>query len=306
MATGETALRVRGLQKRYAGREVLRGLDLDVRRGDIYGFLGANGAGKTTTIRCILGLTHADAGEVAIFGQTDATRRRVGVGAIVETPAFHGWRSARDNLRLAAAWIGASDEAAIEAALLRVGLQERGDEAVAGYSLGMKQRLGIARCLLGRPRLLVLDEPTNGLDPRGMREVRDLIVDLVRRDGMTVVVSSHLLADLQLFCTRVGILDGGRIVAEGGVDELVRGAGAQDLDLGVDDVGAARRVLDTLQGVSVVGDGSELRLRVRLSGVEPRALVRALVTAGVGVDAVVPRRSSLEDVFLATTSGGAP
>ncbi len=306
MATGETALRVRGLQKRYAGREVLRGLDLDVRRGDIYGFLGANGAGKTTAIRCILGLTHADAGEVAIFGQTDATRRRVGVGAIVETPAFHGWRSARDNLRLAAAWIGASDEAAIEAALLRVGLQERGDEAVAGYSLGMKQRLGIARCLLGRPRLLVLDEPTNGLDPRGMREVRDLIVDLVRRDGMTVVVSSHLLADLQLFCTRVGILDGGRIVAEGGVDELVRGGGAQDLDLGVDDVGAAQRVLASLQGVTVVGDGDDLRLRVRLSGVEPRALVRALVTAGVGVDAVVPRRSSLEDVFLATTSGGAP
>jgi ABC-2 type transport system ATP-binding protein len=281
----------------------VKGLDLDVRPGDLYGFLGPNGAGKTTAIRCILGLIRKDAGTVEILGSTDPVRQRAGVGAMVETPRFHEWLSGRANLEIAIAFAGRGNAAEIGRALDRVGLAGRANEQVRGYSLGMKQRLGIARALVGEPRLLVLDEPTNGLDPRGMREVRDLLVELARRDGMTVFVSSHLLAEVEAMCNRVGIIDKGVLKAEGRMEDLLAVAtGKKTVEIGVDDRSAAIAALAKVGGAEIVGDGDDGRIRVALDGIDAAGLNRALVTAGVGVSVLLPQTGSLEELFLSVTS----
>ncbi|MFN7145267.1 MAG: ABC transporter ATP-binding protein, partial [Myxococcota bacterium] len=284
MTSDDSALRVRGLARRYGARAAVEGLDLDVRPGDLYGFLGPNGAGKTTAIRCILGLIKRDAGTVEIFGNADPVTQRVGVGAMVETPRFHEWLSGRANLEIACAYAGRGGGAEIDRALERVGLAQRAGDAVRGYSLGMKQRLGIARALVGEPKLLVLDEPTNGLDPRGMREVRDLLVELARRDRLTVFVSSHLLSEVEAMCNRVGIIDKGVLRAEGRMDELLAmAAGRKQVEIGVEDRAAAVRAIAGIAGAEIVGDGAEGRIRVALDGLDAVGLNRALVQAGVGV-----------------------
>ncbi len=298
------ALVTRGLTRRFGGRTAIDALDLRVQEGDVYGFLGPNGAGKTTAIRCILGLIRRDAGAVEIFGETDPVRQRRAVGAMVETPAFHTWMSARENLQRAAAFAGAGDEADIQHALDRVGLQGRAEERVGGYSLGMRQRLGIARALIGKPRLLILDEPTNGLDPRGMREIRDLLLDLRRRDGLTILVSSHLLSEVEQLCTRVGILEKGRMVAEGRVEELLeRGRSTVvEVDIETSDPRALAEALTRIREARPMGEGEGDRVRLRLEGIDPAALNRALVQAGVPVQALVPVTHSLEELFLRLTS----
>jgi ABC-2 type transport system ATP-binding protein len=296
---------VHGLERRFGSRPAVSKLDLRVEVGDLYGFLGPNGAGKTTAIRAILGLIGRDAGKVAIFGNHDPVEQRREVGALVETPTFSEWLSARNNLRIAAAYAGRGSAAEIDEALERVGLRERAGERVRGYSLGMKQRLGIARALLGKPRLLVLDEPTNGLDPRGMKEVRDLLRDLVRRDGLTVFVSSHLLGEVEMMCNRVGILDKGELRAEGAPSELVkRLGGGQQVELGIDAAArpAALQVFDRLGGVSVSGEAEEGRMLLSLRGPDVAQFNRALVEAGIAVHALVPRAGTLEELFLSVTS----
>ncbi len=306
MARDASALRVLGLSRGYGGRAAVTGLSLDVRPGDLYGFLGPNGAGKTTAIRCILGLLRPDAGEVRIFGESDAVRRRSAVGAMVETPAFHEWRTARQNLELACAYAGAGGAPDIEEALERVGLRERAAERVGAYSLGMKQRLGIARALVSRPRLLILDEPTNGLDPRGMREVRDLLRELVRRDGLTVFVSSHLLAEVQVMCNRVGILDAGVLRQEGLVSELLAApTELRQVEVGVDDRALAEALLAPAPGVTLAGEAPEGRLLVTLEAGDAADLNALLVRGGVRVHALLPRQGTLEDVYLAATQGPA-
>lgn len=303
MTSDDSALRVRGLARRYGARAAVEGLDLDVRPGDLYGFLGPNGAGKTTAIRCILGLIKRDAGTVEIFGNADPVTQRVGVGAMVETPRFHEWLSGRANLEIACAYAGRGGGAEIDRALERVGLAQRAGDAVRGYSLGMKQRLGIARALVGEPKLLVLDEPTNGLDPRGMREVRDLLVELARRDQLTVFVSSHLLSEVEAMCNRVGIIDKGVLRAEGRMDELLAmAAGRKQVEIGVDDRAAAVRALAGIAGAEIVGDGADGRIRVALDGIDAVGLNRALVQAGVGVGELHARTASLEELFLSVTS----
>lgn len=297
------ALAVSGLSRFYGKRAAVKQLELRVQPGDLYGFLGPNGAGKTTAIRAILGLIARSEGTVEVFGERDLVRQRAEIGAMVETPTFNDWLSARRNLQIAAAYAGRGTAADIDEALERVGLGARANEKVRGYSLGMRQRLGIARALLGRPKLLVLDEPTNGLDPRGMREVRDLLVDLVRRDGCTVFVSSHLLSEVEAMCNRVGILDRGELKAEGTMAELIRQLGARTLiEVGVDSRPRALEVIARLQGAHVEGDGDDGRLLLALSGPEPAELNRALVQGGVAVSALIPRAGSLEELFLSVTS----
>ncbi|MEQ1566273.1 MAG: ABC transporter ATP-binding protein [Myxococcota bacterium] len=300
------ALQVRGLTRHFGSRTAVRSLDLSVHEGDVYGFLGPNGAGKTTALRCILGLIRADSGTVEIFGETGRSARRF-VGAMVETPAFHEWASGRDNLAYSAAYAGLSSKAAgieIERVLERVGLTERARDPAGRYSLGMRQRLAIARALLGRPRLLLLDEPTNGLDPAGMREVRDLVRSLALHDKITVFLSSHLLAEVQAICNRVGILDDGSLRAEGEVNELLRSDGSPVL---VVEVGAPKASLESAVAgwpeVEVEGPGMHGRVRLRLKGLDAATLNRRLLEAGVAVDALVPERRNLEDVFLEVTSG---
>lgn len=303
MTSDVPALAVNGLSRFYGKRAAVRKLDLRVQPGDLYGFLGPNGAGKTTAIRAILGLIARSEGTVEIFGERDMVRQRAEVGAMVETPAFNDWLSGRANLSIAAAYAGRGSAADIDEALDRVGLRDRAKEKVRGYSLGMRQRLGIARALLGRPKLLVLDEPTNGLDPRGMREVRELLTELVRRDGLTVFVSSHLLSEVEAMCTRVGILDRGELRAEGTVQELVqRLGGSTDLEVGVSDRPAALTVLSKIEGVTVEGDGEAGRMLLKLKGLEPAAVNRALVLGGVEVSSLVPRAGTLEELFLSVTS----
>jgi len=298
-------MKVTGLTRRYGARAAVDGLNLEVQPGDLYGFLGPNGAGKTTVIRCVLGLIRRDAGEVSVFGEADPVRQRADVGAIVETPRFHEWLSARANLEVACAYAGRGDSASVEEALERVGLRERAKEPVGGYSLGMKQRLGIARALVGKPRLLILDEPVNGLDPRGMAEVRTLLKELVRRDGLTVFVSSHLLAELEGMVTRVGIIDRGVLRAEGTLQGLLAAAeGKVEVELGVTDRVAALEVLGRTEGVSLLGDGADGALRVALSGLTVPDFNRRLVGAGVGVERLVAQSRRLEDLFLQVTERG--
>ena len=215
------ALQCDGLTRRYNGKAVVSGLDLRVAPGDIYGFLGPNGAGKTTTMRMILGLIRRDEGTVRVFGEDDPVAARARIGGIVEGPRFYPYLSGLENLRIFAAAGGGCSPERIDELLALVRLGERAGDAVKTYSLGMKQRLGIAQALLNRPSLLLLDEPTNGLDPAGMREVRELIHQLQRDEGLTVFVSSHLLWEIQELCTRVGIIQDGEKVAEGQTEELL-------------------------------------------------------------------------------------
>ncbi len=302
-STGATpALEIVGLTRRFRARVAVSDLHLRVEPGDLYGFLGPNGAGKTTTMRCVLGLIRRDAGEVRIFGEADPVRQRTFVGAIVEAPRFHDWMSGRSNLALACAYAGRGNAADIEEALERVGLRDRAGDRVRAYSHGMRQRLGIARALVGRPKLLLLDEPTNGLDPRGMREVRDLLRLLCKRDGLTVFLSSHLLAEIELLCNRVGILDRGRLSAEGEVASLLRDlAGDEQLELGVDDPSRARELLASIDGAELLGDGAAGRLRVLLRGLSAGDLNQRLVSEGLAVHAMVPQGRRLEELYLART-----
>jgi ABC-2 type transport system ATP-binding protein len=301
-----SALSVRALTHRFGGRTAVRDLDLDVREGDVYGFLGPNGAGKTTVIRCVLGLLRPTQGDIRVFGEAGLAARRA-VGAIVETPSFHGFLSGRDNLRVAAAYAGLGGRAAdeeIARVLERVGLTERARDRAEAYSLGMRQRLALARALLGRPRLLILDEPTNGLDPQGMREVRDLVRSLALNDRITVFLSSHLLGEIQAICNRVGIVTDGTLRAEGPVEELLARSGSPTVavEFGGDPI-AIGSALTGIAGVTVEGPGASGRLRALLRGPGVAEVVRELVLAGVALEAVVPEHRSLEDVFLEVTTG---
>jgi ABC-type multidrug transport system ATPase subunit len=304
------AIRTRGLTKRYDDVAAVDGLDLEVERGALYGFLGPNGAGKTTTIRMALGLIHATSGTVEVLGEPVATGRGPleRVGALVEEPAFYRYLSGRRNLEYFARAGGRGEDtrrrlARVAECLAQVGLIDAADKRVKAYSQGMRQRLGIGLALLGEPELLMLDEPTNGLDPTGMREMRQLLRGLAD-GGTTVFVSSHLLAEVEAMCDRVGVMAQGRIVAEGPPGTL-RGA-ADRVRIEVDDVSAARAVTERTPGVSIVsasGDGSGV-LQVRLAGdVTPGLLNAALVAAGIRVNALVPERDTLEDVFLHLVEG---
>ena len=299
MATGQAALEVKGLRRSFGSRIAVNDLDLHVTEGSVYGFLGPNGAGKTTAMRCILGLIGSDAGEVAIFGDKHPVRRRAQVGALVETPRFHDWMSGRQNLSVAAAYANA-DSSAIGPALERVGLRERADDRVQNYSLGMKQRLGIARALLAKPRLLLLDEPTNGLDPQGMKDVRDLIKKLAAEEAITIFISSHLLWEIQAVATRVGIIENGSLIAEGDVAELLAGGDVVEVEVGSPRLEELLAAAEALEGVTHVGPGEDGEV-FSVVGLDSAGLNAKLVAAGVQVSSLKTRGRTLEDLFLSIT-----
>ena len=303
----EFAIETTGLTKRFGARTALDGIDLQVPRGSAFGFLGPNGAGKTTIIRTLLGLTAANAGTMELLGypvpseRAQALRR---VGAIVEEPRFHPNLTGRENLRIVAAVRGPETRALIEPALTRVGLADRASNKVKSYSMGMRQRLGVARCLLADPQLLILDEPTNGLDPGGIQEFREMIRAMVEQEGRTVFISSHLLDEVEKTCDAAAIVDRGKVIVQGSIAELAQGGGVRnELILGVEDVELA---LTTLGASELVSDAhrSDEGLRVALTG-EPRTAAEVnatLVRAGVGVTRLEPVRHSLEQRFLEVTS----
>jgi ABC-2 type transport system ATP-binding protein len=292
-----------GLTKRFGERTVVSGVDLRVPRGAAFGYLGPNGAGKTTLIRMLLGLTPATAGTMRLLGLPVPGRRAEAlarVGAIVEEPSFHPHLTGRENLRIVAAARGTEAAARIDTALDQVGLTARADERVRAYSLGMRQRLGIARCLLADPELLILDEPMNGLDPAGIQEFRGFVRSFVA-DGRTIVLSSHLLDEVEKTCDHVAIVDQGNIVAQGSIAEL-RGGGGRLVLIETDDVARARRVLVEHAAVEkIVDDGTVLA--VSLVDVAAVAeLNRRLVDAGIAVSRLEPQQATLEQRFLEITT----
>jgi len=298
----EWIIATEGLTRRFGRRLVVDNVDLQVGAGEIYGFLGPNGAGKTTTIRMLLGLMRPSAGTVRLFGQNLAEHRLEvprRVGSLVESPSYYGHLTGRENLEVIRRILRVSKRR-IDEALDMVGLIKDADRPVKGYSLGMKQRLGLAMALLGRPELLILDEPTNGLDPAGIREIRRLIVQLAKEHGMTVLVSSHLLSEVEQMATKVGILFQGRLIFQDHIDVLKRRSRSRIL-LGVD------RMEDALPLIRREGYAPEVSPEgIWLQGAEPERLMRLnarLVQAGIGVYRLQEVPRSLEEIFLELTGG---
>jgi ABC-2 type transport system ATP-binding protein len=305
---GEPVIATRALTKRYRGGQLaVDGLDLTVPAGSVFGFLGPNGSGKTTTIRMLMGLIEPTSGTATVLGQPMPRETRAvlpHVGALIEGPALYGFLSGRDNLIRYDSADPAADprtrKARVAAALDRVGLTAAAGKKAKAYSLGMKQRLGLAAALLQPRRLLVLDEPTNGLDPQGMREIRTLIRELAS-DGTTVFLSSHLLDEIEQVCTHAAVMTQGRLITQGAVAELSAGARGRLVVTTPDPAEAARVLKEQGVGDVVVTDD-------RVTGEPPdRDLAdvnAALVTAGVRVRGLTVERASLEDAFVALTGEG--
>jgi ABC-2 type transport system ATP-binding protein len=297
-------IEVEGLVKRYRrlrgpSTMAVAGLDLAVGSGGVFGFLGPNGAGKTTTIRCLLGLVKPTAGKARLLG-ADSHRDLatvVGrVGSMVEAPAFFLGMSGRKNLRLLGGVDGIG-KAAVDNVLDRVGLSERGDHRVKTYSLGMKQRLGIAAALLKDPEVLILDEPANGLDPAGIKEVRELLRSL-GHEGRTVFISSHILSEVRQMCDHVAILARGRCVATGAVDDVLH-HGTGRLIVGAPDLAAAAAILER-QGLATTIDQGLLVLTTTVP--DPGHITRVLADGGVFLTELRREEADLESVFLELTS----
>ena len=307
-SASEPPIEATGLKKAYRGRPAVDGIDLLVRSGEIYGFLGPNGAGKTTTLRMLLGLIRPDSGTIRLFGrnpQEDELAARAGVAGIIEEPRLYTYISGRRNLQLLASYdrSGAGQEV-IDRALDLVELRDRAGDRVSEYSQGMRQRLGIAACLVRQPRLMLLDEPANGLDPAGIRFLRELLRNLAE-NGMTVFLSSHLLAEVQELCERVAIISSGRIVYEGSLGELRARAGRR-YRLSVTDRARGMSLSAATAGISDVAmAGDQIEFAVDGDDALLR-LTRSLSEAGVAIRALVPEQLTLERVFFELTERPLP
>ncbi len=300
----EVVLSTQNLVKRYGQRLAVNNLNLEVRRGDIFGFLGPNGAGKTTTIRMILGLITPTEGTITILGQ-DLARTRAHilprVGALIETPALYLNMSGRDNLRAVGAVLGGVPEKRIDEVLSQVGLGVRQRDRVRTYSLGMKQRLGIAIALLQDPEVVILDEPANGLDPAGIVEMRDLMHRL-SDEGKSVLISSHLLSEVQQICTRIAIISQGSLVTETTIDDLIRGKGEFSVQV--------EHPQEALIFVQQQAWGRQARLDSNGALLTPapgnrgRELNLFLSNAGFVPETITPAKQDLEQIFLQLTNSG--
>ncbi len=291
-------LETRNLKKTFGQVHAVEDVSLSVPAGQVYGFLGPNGAGKTTSIGMILGLLHPTAGQVSLFGEPVApnrTRALQRVGSLVGAPALVPYLTARQNLELVARLFPGLPARSIGETLERVGLAQAADRKAGQFSTGMKQRLGLGMALLHRPELLILDEPTNGMDPAGMREVRLLLRELAEQ-GVTVFISSHLLHEIEQVCDQVAVLNQGRIVAQGKVSQLI--GGQAQVQVRVDSPARAAQVLRMLPGVREIQPNGSV---VTVSGVTPQQVVAHLVAHGEVPSEVTNLRGDLESIFLELT-----
>ena len=300
--SADLVVETRDLTKRYDERIVaVDRLPLRIRRGEVYGFLGPNGAGKTTTLRMLLGLVRPTSGTALVLGAPPGSPEALArTGALIESPTFYPFLSGSHNLHVLARYAGVP-ESRIAPALEEVHLSARAGDRFQTYSLGMKQRLGIAAALMKDPELLILDEPTNGMDPAGMAEMRTFIRTL-GRGTRTVLLSSHLMAEVEQTCDRVGVISRGRLVGEGTVEEL---RGRESLWVRAEPLDAAERVLGTIRGIGDVARANG-GLRVAADSTAAPTVARALVEAGIALGELRPERASLEKVFLELTEDATP
>ena len=302
----EVVLSVKGLNKYFGKKQILHDLEFECYRGEVFGFLGPNGAGKTTTIKMAVGLLRIDEGEITICGhnvEKEFEEAMANVGGIVENPEMYKFMTGRDNLKQYARMRGL-DFSEIDKAVEMVKLSNRIDEKVSGYSLGMRQRLGVAQALMHKPRLLILDEPTNGLDPQGIKELRDILRQLAHESGVCVMVSSHLMSEMELMCDRVGIIAEGHMIGTYTMDEIKSRSEGDKVSyiIETDDEKAAAKVLDI--DVTSVGGG---KLRIDLDSDTARqniaAIIKQLSAADINIDSVVcEENKKLEDVFIELTN----
>jgi ABC-2 type transport system ATP-binding protein len=299
------ALAVRGLQKRIGNRTIVNDITFDVYEGEVFGFLGPNGAGKTTTIRMIVGLISPTAGSVVIGGHnlsTDFIGAMSCVGCIVENPELYKYMTGYQNLEHFARMLGDDvDEDRIEEVVKLVKMDQRIHDKVKTYSLGMRQRLGIAQALLGRPRLLILDEPTNGLDPAGIRELREFIRMLAAEEGLAVFVSSHMLAEVQMMCDRVAILANGQILKVATLEDIVH-HGTNRVEFTVEPREVAYTIISEQVGVQQVERLGENKVVATLTHAETALINQKLIAAGVALYSVT-LQGQLEELFLQMTGG---
>jgi ABC-2 type transport system ATP-binding protein len=301
---------VERLTKNFGRLRALNEISFGVEEGEVFGFLGPNGAGKTTTIRILLGLLHGDGGSAKIGGNdcwTDHARAARIFGATLEQPGFYGFLSGRDNLRQFARILGPVDEKQISELLDVVGMTERADDKVKRYSMGMRQRLALAQAMLGKPRLLVLDEPTNGLDPNGIHGLRILLRKLATEQGMTIFFSSHLLSEVEELCDRVVVLHRGEVRAAGPLADLMNVKGFR-YRIDVSDVDKALEVVRSVDGAKAEPGTIKDSITVTADDDIARQVNHALVAAGIGVDQLVRTAKGLEDVYIQLTgvSPGSP
>ncbi|MBI5869225.1 MAG: ABC transporter ATP-binding protein [candidate division Zixibacteria bacterium] len=292
-------LEVKRLQKRYGKFDALRGLDLILSGPGVYGFLGPNGAGKTTTIKLIAGLLNPTAGSMKIAGidvATDPVGAHRQLGIMMETPAFYNQLTGRENLQLFARLCGLNDGSSVDRLLARVGLKSKSDDRVASYSRGMRQRLGLAAALLGDPRLVILDEPMNGLDPAGIVEMREWLAQMARQEGRAVLMSSHQMGEMERICDSFTIINRGAVVASGAAAELTQSR--TTVSVRVPDSETAANVLRAMPGISGVEIVGSDRLRAESGECSTADVNRCLVNHNIDVLEITTSTESLEEIFF--------
>ena len=302
----QLALSIKNITKIYGKKKAADHVSFDIQKGEIFGFLGPNGAGKTTVIKSILGFIFPDEGEVFINGyntKKDYEKAMASVGGIVENPEMYVNLSARKNIEMYARIHGNIPKERIDEVINEVGLSGRSKDPIRKYSLGMKQRIGLAQAMVHKPKLLILDEPTNGLDPTGIHQLRDVLKKYAHEQGGAVMVSSHILSEMQLLCDRVGIINNGKLISVCTMDELEKMNSASRYFIKVSDTEKAKTLLESSENASDIDikDGS---ISAEISEEDIASVVRLLVTGGVDISEVKKNESSLEEVFLQVTGGG--
>lgn len=301
------AMKVTNVSKSFGRKKIIDNVSFEIYPGEVFGFLGPNGAGKTTMIKMIMGFLSMDEGSVEINGfdrEKNYEKAMRSIGGIVENPEMYKDMTGRENLRMYARLQSRIQKERIEEVLTIVGMQDRADEKVRKYSLGMKQRIGVAQAMVHKPRVLILDEPTNGLDPAGIRELRDILIKLAHEEQVAVMVSSHLLSEMQMMCDRVGIIDRGRLLDIKTMEELRNlSGGASTQRIKVSRPSEASEVLKGL-GFDKIANITDSEMDVQVNGVDIPRVVKALVDGGFDISGVRLLESSLEDAFLRITGGG--
>ena len=303
---GKTVLELKNVSKSFGKRKIIDNLNLEVQEGEIYGFLGPNGSGKTTTIKMILKLISSDSGEIKVNGY-DTTKEfekaMECIGAIVENPDLYKYMSGIDNLRLHARIRNISEER-IQEVLELVELKGREKDKVGKYSLGMKQRLGLALTLLHKPKVLILDEPTNGLDPAGIKTLRDILKEISHKEGVAVFVSSHILSEMQLMCDKVAVLDYGKIVKVENIADTDdnKEEAIETVEIRANDLEKAESIIKEKFAIDTINENNHIN--ITLPAYKVPQIIKELAVADVEIKAVIPKEHSLEEIFFDATKGG--